>query len=333
MDSTMAIVLRETGGCGQLRCERVPLAPPEPGELRIRQSVIGVNFHDCYVRSGLYRTLELPGIPGIDAVGVVEAVGEGVAGFAAGDRIACIDQRYGAYAERRNLPSSLAIRLPDAIGDEAAAGILLRGLTVSMLIHEVIRVQPSDVVLVHAAAGGVGQLLTQWCKHVGATVIGTVGSEAKAAIARANGADHVVPYRQQDFVQAVSDFTRGRGVDVAYDSVGKDTFAGSLQCLALRGRLVNFGQSSGPVEPLAMSTLAAKSLAVARPILFHFLRDPAIAQRMTRRLFDAHGAGVVRESIGLRFPLEEAARAHAALESRTTTGAVVLTTAAASRPR
>jgi NADPH:quinone reductase len=319
-----AIVLRETGGPEKLRYEPVEVAEPGPGELRIRHTAIAVNFHDTYVRSGLYHTLQLPGIPGLEAAAVVEQTGPGVRGLAAGDRIAYIDEAYGAYAERRVLSASLALRLPDDIGDEAAAGLTIKGFTACMLLRKVHEVRAGETLLIHAAAGGVGQPLVRWAKHLGAKVIATVGSQEKAAIARECGADHVILYRRESFVDRVAQITGGAGVDVAYDSVGADTFAGSLDCLALRGILVNFGQSSGPVPPFAVSRLAARSNTLVRPMLFHYIRGRPALEAVAAETFEAVRLGIIRARIGLRLPLARAAEAHAKIESRATSGQIVL---------
>lgn len=321
---TMAILLREHGGPEVLRAEDVPVGAPGPGELRVRQTAIGVNFHDCYVRSGLYRTLALPGIPGIEAAGVVEAVGPGVAGFAPGDRIGYVTNAYGAYAAERLLPAALALRLPEGVTERIAASTLLKGLTARMLIHEVHRVGPGQTILVHAAAGGVGRLLCQWASRLGATVIGTVGSAAKAEEARRCGAAHTILYREEDVVARVRAITGGRGVDAAYDSVGRDTFQASLDSLALRGHLVNFGQSSGPVPPFAVSALSAKSNSVTRPMLFHYTAERPALEAMAAALFAALADGTLDPGASEAFPLAEAAEAHRALESRRTMGAALL---------
>lgn len=319
-----AIVMAEPGGPEVLCLQAVDPGAPGPGELRVRQTAIGVNFHDVYVRTGLYRTLSLPGIPGIEAAGVVTAAGPETDGFAPGDRIAYVTSSYGAYAEERILPAALALRLPDALGDVAAASILLKGMTACMLLQHVHQVRPGQAVLVHAAAGGVGQLLCRWARHLGATVIGTVGSEEKARIARACGADHAILYRSEDFVARVREITAGEGVDVAYDSVGRDTFLGSLDCLAYLGKLVNFGQSSGAVDPLAPSRLAARSNALFRPILFHYVRERATLEALAGATFQAIAEGVLRPHPALRLPLAEAGKAHRALEGRQVPGPVVL---------
>jgi NADPH2:quinone reductase len=284
---TTAIVLREIGGPQVLRSESVVVGKPAVGELRIRQTAIGVNFHDVYVRSGLYQTLPLPGVPGIEAAGVIEEIGVDVSTFAVGDRIAYVTGQYGAYASERILPARLAVRLPPNISEQVAATVLLKGLTAEMLVREVRPIRPGDIVLVHAAAGNVGRLLCQLAQRLGATVIGTIGSEAKVAVAQRAGCTHTILYRQENFVERVRDITSGRGVDVAYDSVGKDTFQGSLDSLALRGHLVNFGQSSGSVEPFEIAKLAARSNSVTRPILFHYITQRKDLERMAAAVFDA----------------------------------------------
>ena len=321
---TRAILLREAGGPEALRLETVEVGAPGPGEIRIRQTAVGVNFHDCYVRSGLYRTLPLPGIPGIEAVGRVEAVGEGVEGFAPGQRIGYVSAGYGAYAEARCLPAALAVALPDALDDAGAASILLKGLTACMLLRRVHRVSPGETILVHAAAGGVGQLLCAWGRHLGARVIGTVGSREKAEVATRAGAHEIILYREEDFAARVRDLTEGRGVAAAYDAVGRDTFLGSLDSLGFLGTLVNYGQASGPVDPLPPSALAAKSNALVRPIVFHHLRERASLDAMAGELFAAVAAGIVRPETFLSLPLAEAGESHRVLEARRTTGAVIL---------
>ena len=321
---TQAIVLREHGGPEKLLWETVEVGAPGPGQLRIRHTAIGVNFHDTYVRTGSYRTLALPGIPGVEAAGVVEQVGAGVSGFAPGDRICYIDPGYGGYAQGRLLPAALAVRLPDEVSDEAAASLTVKGFTACMLLKHTVRAQAGQTVLIHAAAGGVGQPLTRWAHHLGCTVIATVGSPQKALIARECGADHVILYREEDFVAAVARITGGRGVAIAYDAVGADTFSGSLDCLAYFGTLVNFGQSSGPVPPFAVARLAARSNAVVRPLLFHYIRERAALEAMAAETFAVICAGVIRPRVGLSLPLQRAGEAHTALESRATSGSIVL---------
>ena len=319
-----AIVIRDYGGPEVLRLEDVQVGAPGPGELQIRQTAIGVNFHDVYVRTGLYRTLAVPGIPGNEAAAVVVRVGPGVEGFVPGDRIAYVTDAYGAYASERLLPAALAIKLADTLDDRLAASILLKGLTVEMLVHRVHQIDSGMTILVHAAAGGVGQLLCQWASSLGATVVGTVGTLEKAAIAKAAGCAHTILYRDLDWRAEVRDFTGGRGVDVVYDSVGCDTLAGSIDVLAKLGHLVNFGQSSGPVDPVSMSTLATKSLSITRPILFHYLEDPTQMRAMAEAVFSAFSDGRLKADAGSAFPLGEAARAHTDLEARAALGSLIL---------
>ncbi|MBX9698702.1 MAG: quinone oxidoreductase [Acetobacteraceae bacterium] len=319
-----AIMLREHGGPEVLRLESVEVGAPGPGEIRLRHTAIGVNFHDCYVRSGLYRTLALPGIPGIEGAGVVEAVGPDVAGLRPGDRVAYMTSGYGCYASHRLLPAALALRLPETIPDTLAASTLLKGLTAEMLVRQVHAVRAGETILVQAAAGGVGRILCQWAAHLGATVIGTAGGPAKCAIARAAGCAHVIDYRAEDFVARVKQITGGRGVAVAYDSVGADTFDGSLECLAPRGHLVNFGQSSGPIPPFAIARLMAKSNSLTRPAVFHYAAERPALEAMAAALFDALASGAIRAEPGRTLPLAEAAQAHALLESRAAEAPLVL---------
>ncbi len=320
-----AIVLRAYGGPEELKAEDVKVGKPAAGEVRLRQTVIGLNFHDAYVRSGLYKTLALPGIPGIEAVGVVEAAGEGVSGFREGDRVAYVTSAYGAYASHRLIAADKLIRLPAVIDDRTAGAMMVKGLTVQMLLTKLRPLAAGETCLVHAAAGGVGQILTQWAHHLGATVIGTAGTDAKAALARSNGCDHAIVYTREDFAARVSEITGGKGVQMVFDSVGGDTFEGSLAVLASQGVLVNFGQSSGPIPPFAPARLAAKSNALWRPILFHYIENPGVRQEMADALFAAVAQGLVKVEIGAAFPLEAAAEAHRAMEARATTGSTILT--------
>jgi NADPH:quinone reductase len=322
---TQAILLRETGGPEQLRLENVTVGDPGPGQLLIRHTAIAVNYHDTYVRSGSYNTLALPGIPGLEAAGVVEQVGAGVTQFRPGDRICYVAREYGGYSRLRLLPVERAIAVPADISDELAASLCVKGFTACVLLRRVHAVQSGEIVLIHAGAGGVGQLLVRWARALGATVITTVGSAAKAAIAREAGAQHIIQYRQENFVDRVREITQGQGVAVAYDGVGLDTFSGSLDCLGLLGTLVNFGQASGPVPPLTISRLSARSNGVVRPMLFHYIRERAALEAIAAETFAAVAAGRIRVEVGLRVPLERAADAHAALESRATTGSVLLT--------
>jgi NADPH2:quinone reductase len=319
-----AVILREPGGPDKLQWESVSVARPGVDEIRICHTAIGVNFHDTYVRSGLYRTLALPGVIGLEAAGIVEEVGLNVTAFAPGDRVCYVDPAYGAYSQIRNLPARIAIRLPDTITDEAAASMTVKGLTVGMLLRRVRLLRSADTLLIHAAAGGVGQALVRMAKHLGATVIATVGSSEKAAVALGCGADHVILYRTENFVNRVAEITGGVGVNAVYDSVGADTFLGSIACLGYFGTLVNFGQSSGPVPPFPVSLLADRSTSVVRPILFHYIRERATLQAMADDTFKALEMEILKAQIGLRLPLARAAEAHKALESRATTGAIVL---------
>jgi len=320
-----AIVIREYGAADVMKVEQVDIPAPSRGELRIKQTMVGVNYHDVYVRSGLYKTLALPGTPGCEATGIVAKIGDDVTGFAVGDRVAYVTAGYGAYASERILPAALALKLDDEISDGLAASTLLRAMTVEMLMCRVHRIEAGMTILVHAAAGGMGRLLCQWASHQGATVIGTVGSAEKAEAARQSGCQHTILYREADFAEAVAELTDGKGVDVVYDSVGADTFAGSLESLAMCGHLVNFGQSSGPVDPLLMSTLAAKSLTVSRPILFHYMSDPEQYRVMADTVFEAFCKGVLRaEDELMPFVLADAGKAHDTLERRTGGGSLVL---------
>lgn len=322
---TKAIVVSQHGGPETLVWQDVWIGDPGPDEVRVRHTAIGLNFIDVYFRTGLYPPPALPFTPGMEAAGVIEAVGESVTDLAVGDRVAYACPPPGSYTERRVLPAWRVVKLPDAIDDQTAAAIMLKGMTAQYLLRQTYPVQAGETVLVHAAAGGVGLLACQWAKHLGATVIGTVGSEDKAELAKANGCDHPILYRNEDFVARVKAITNGRGVDVVYDSVGADTFLKSLDCLRKRGMLVSFGQSSGPVEPLNVGELSAKgSLYLTRPTLFHYTDTPEALRATTDDLFKVISEGVVKVEIGQRFPLQNAADAHRALEGRETVGATVL---------
>jgi len=296
---------------------------PGEGEVLIRHTAIGVNFLDTYYRSGLYPWPETPMIPGGEAAGVVEALGPGVTGLRPGDRVAYVG-RFGAYRERRAMPARVLVRLPDGVPDEVAAGVMLKGLTAQYLVTSTYAVKPGDRVLVHAAAGGVGLLLGQWLKAIGATTIGTAGSAEKLELARRHGYDHVINYREQDFVAEVMAITGGRGCAVVYDSVGQDTWRGSLRCLQRFGMFANFGQSSGMIRDFALSDLAAGSLCACRPVLFDYVAEREDLERRTAELFAMLESGKVRADRVTTRPLREASAAHADLEGRRTTGATVL---------
>jgi NADPH2:quinone reductase len=321
---TDAIVIREYGGPEVLRLEQIDVGHPGPDEIRLRQGAVGVNFHDVYVRSGLYKTLTPPGIPGIEAAGIVEEVGANVSGLRPGDRVGYVTRSYGCYASARLLPADRAVKLPDWMDERTAASLLLKGLTVHTLVSKVHPVKAGDWVLVHAAAGGVGRMLCQWASHLGATVIGTVGSNEKAEIARRSGCKHVILYRKENFVERIAAITNKRGVDVAYDSVGKDTFAGSLESLALCGHLVNFGQASGPVEPVAPALLGLKSLSLTRPVVFHHVAQRAALEVAAAALFDALSKRWISAEKSVELPLRDAAQAHRILEARKNLGPIVL---------
>lgn len=320
---TGAIRIHRFGGPEVLQWEEIPLPPPAPGELTIRQEAVGLNFIDTYHRSGLYP-LALPSGLGTEAAGVVEALGPGVSGFAVGQRVAYAGLPPGAYATRRNWPAERTVGLPAAISTETAAGAMLKGLTAWYLLRRSFVVQSGQWVLVHAAAGGTGLLLAQWASALGARVIGVVGSEAKASLARANGCTATVLAGAPDLVGRVRELSGG-GVAVVYDSVGRDTFLASLDCLARHGTMVSFGNASGPVEPFSPMELAKRgSLHLTRPSLFDFIATPADLQAGTGELFAMLASGAVRIAIGQRYALRDAAQAHRDLESRRTTGATLL---------
>lgn len=322
---TSVSMMRSYGGSEVLKLEDAALPLMGDHDLHVRQTAIGVNFHDIYVRSGIYDTLVPPGVLGCEAAGVVEAVGSGVKDFKSGDRVAYVTgPPYGAYASERILPSNAAVHLPHTISDELAAGNLLRALTVEMLTRQVAEVHPDMTILVHAAAGGVGRLLCKMASHIGATVIGTVGSAEKAAIAKDMGCSHTILYREVDFAKAVMEITGGHGVQIVYDSIGADTFERSLAVLSMCGHLVNFGQSSGNSDPIAMATLAQKSLTVSRPILFHYLANRTTYETMAAQVFEDFANGVLDATAPQTFALADAGSAHDLLASRSATSPIIL---------
>ena len=319
-----AIQLHRPGGAEELVWEAVETGEPGPGQVQIRQTAVGLNFIDVYHRTGLYPQ-ELPFIPGVEAAGVVERLGPDVDGLRHGDRVAYAGP-IGGYAEQRLIAADRLVKLPDDIGDEQAAAMMLKGMTVDMLIRSVRPLKAGDTILVHAAAGGIGLILCQWASALGATVIGTVSSDEKAELARANGCEHPIVYTRQDFVAEVDRLTGDRKLPVVYDSVGRDTFLKSLDCLRKRGLMVSFGQSSGPVEPFAPRLLAQKgSLFLTRPTLFDYIATREDLEASAASLFDAVRTGKVKADIGQRFPLSQAAEAHRAIEARQTTGSTILT--------
>lgn len=322
--STRAIRLHETGGPDVLRLENQTLGDPGSGEVRVRHTAVGLNFIDTYHRSGLYP-IGLPSGLGLEAAGVIEAVGADVSELSVGDRVAYGTGPLGAYAEARVMPAASLVRLPDAIDDQVGAAMMLQGLTVEYLIRRLFRVERGMTVLMHAAAGGVGLIACQWLNHLGATVIGTVGSEEKAALARANGCHHTILYREQDFVARVRDLTDGRGVPVVYDGVGKDVFEQSLDCLSRRGMMVTYGNASGPVPAISPLVLNEKgSLFLTRPKLMDYVAEREELVAASERLFDVVATGAVRIPINQRYPLDQVAQAHQDLEARMTTGSTVL---------
>ncbi len=322
---THAIRIHEHGGPEVLRWEAVDVGDPGPGELKVRHTAAGLNYIDVYFRTGLYPVPELPCVLGKEGAGVVEAVGPDVGDFRTGDRIAYATAPLGSYSEVRIMPAADAVPLPDAIEDQTAAALMLKGMTAQYLLRQTHAVQPGDTILLHAAAGGVGLIACQWAKHIGATVIGTVGSREKAELAREHGCDHPIVYTEEDFLERVRELTDGKGVPVVYDSVGQDTFMRSLDCLQPRGHMVSFGQSSGAIEPFNIGLLAQKgSLTLTRPSLFHYVSSRAELLQCAGEVFDVVSRGAVRIEIGQTFPLAEAGRAHTALEQRETRGATVL---------
>ncbi|MER8694439.1 zinc-binding dehydrogenase [Mesorhizobium opportunistum] len=322
--TTRAIVVERYGGPEELQLREIGLPQPAPNEVRIRHTVIGVNFIDVYCRTGFFDLLQPPGVPGMEAAGLIESVGSAVSGFSAGDRIAYACPPVGAYSERRNMAPELLVHLSDDIPDEIAAAGLLKGVSASFLLHDVHAVKPGNIVLIHAAAGGIGQLLVQWARHLGATVIATVSSDDKARIVERLGAHHVVVYSRENFTEAVLRLTGGKGADVAYDAVGNDTFGGSLAALAVRGHLVSFGQASGPVGNWDIGRFASKSLTLSRPNYAHYTDTPEKLAPHVARFFQALRQGVVRVEAPTRYTLADAADAHRDLEARRTTGALVL---------
>jgi NADPH2:quinone reductase len=317
--------VHEVGGPEVLRFEQVEVGEPGPGQVRLRQTAVGLNFIDVYFRTGLYPQPSLPFTPGLEAAGMVEAIGEGVAEVGVGDRVAYAAPPIGAYAEARLMQADRLVRLPDGISDQQAAAMMLKGMTAQYLLRRTFPVEAGQTILFHAAAGGVGLIACQWAKHLGARVIGTVGSEAKAELARAHGCDVPIRYDREDVVSRVGELTEGKGVPVVYDSVGKNTFEQSLDCLAPRGMLVAFGQSSGNIPPLNLGILSQKgSLYVTRPTLMTYTaaRDDLLAS--AKELFNVVQSGAVRIEINQTFALRDAADAHRALEGRQTTGSTVL---------
>ncbi|GMN41027.1 hypothetical protein TIFTF001_010256 [Ficus carica] len=319
-----AIRVHELGGPEVLKWEDVEIGEPKEGEIRVRNKAIGLNFVDVYFRKGVYKAPTIPFTPGVEACGVVTAVGPGLTGRKVGDIVAYAGTPMGSYAEEQILPAVKVVPVPESIGPVIAASVFLKGMTAQFLLRRCFKVERGHTVLIQAAAGGMGSLLCQWANALGATVIGTVSTKEKAAQAKDDGAHHVIIYKEEDFVSRVNEITSGNGVDVVYDSVGKDTFEGSLACLKLRGYMVSFGQSSGTPDPVPLSALAAKSLFLTRPTLKHYnvTRDELLAA--AGEVFASIASGVLRVGVNHTYPLSRAAQAHADLEGRKTTGSVVL---------
>ena len=320
-----AIRIHETGGPEVLKWEDVKVNAPGLGEAKVRHTAVGLNYIDIYGRTGLHPMPSFPHTLGMEAAGVVEAIGEGVNGIAVGDRIAYVIAPPGAYSEERVVPADRLIKLPEGVSDETGAAMMLKGMTAQYLLHQTYTVKAGDSILIHAAAGGVGLIVCQWAKHLGAKVIGTVGNDEKAALAKAYGCDHTIVYTQENFKERVSEITGGEGVDVVYDSIGKETFTDSLDSLKPLGMMVTFGNATGPIDPFSPSILAAKgSLFVTRPTIFTYIakRDNLIA--MAADLFKVVSSGVVKIQINQTYDLSNAAQAHIDLEARKTTGSTIL---------
>ncbi len=323
-DKVKAIRIEAPGGPEVMQYVDVELAPPGPGEARVRHAAIGLNFIDVYFRTGLYPQT-LPGRLGLEAAGTVEAVGEGVSEVAVGDRVAYAGRPLGAYAEVRNMPAQHLVKVPEAIGLETAAAMMLQGMTVRYLFRRTFALQGGETILFHAAAGGVGLIACQWARALGVTMIGTVGSDEKAALAKAHGCTHVINYKRENFTERVREITNGKGVPVVYDSIGKDTFTGSLDCLAPLGMMVSFGNASGAVPPFSLSELNSRgSLFITRPSLFAYIGTRPELEKSAADLFALVEAGQIKIDINQRYALADVARAHRELESRQTTGSSIL---------
>lgn len=319
-----AIIIEKPGGVENFKVKNVTLGDPEQGEVLIRHTAIGVNFIDIYHRLGIYPLPEYPAILGVEAAGVVEKIGQGVANIKPGDRVAYCTAPVGTYCEKKIVPADVLVCLPVIVSDLQAAAVMVKGLTAWYLLNRTYKVKKNTWILVHAAAGGVGQILCSWGKFLGAKVIGTVGSEEKAVIAENLGCDYVINYRQENFAERVMEITGGRGVDVVYDSIGKDTFAGSLECAKELGMIVSYGQASGAIPPVDIAVLQSKSLFLTRPSLLTYIGKPDELQIAANELFRQIKTGVVKAEVSKEYRLQDAAKAHQDLESRKTVGASVL---------
>jgi NADPH:quinone reductase len=319
-----AVVIEQYGGPEVLQVKEVRVEAPGPNQVRLQHTRIGVNFHDVYVRSGLYKTLTLPGIPGIEAAGVVTECGANATRWKVGDRVAYVTGAYGVYASERVIDEAQLLRVPSGVSDEVAASALLRGLTVEMLLRRVHHVTSGSWILVQAAAGGVGQLLCRWASHIGAKIIGTVLDDEQAGIATAAGCHYTIQVKRENMIERVREITQGRGVAVAYDGVGRESFFGSLDSLDYCGHLVNFGQASGSVPPFEVSRLAARSNSLSRPIVFHYVREAAQREEMAANVFRALEDGWLKVKPARTFPLAEASESHRVIEAEGATVPLVL---------
>lgn len=325
MQQAQAIRFQRIGGPEVLSLEQVVVGAPQAGHVLVRHTAIGLNYIDTYHRSGLYPIQTFPSGIGLEAAGVVERVGDGVTEFQQGDRVAYGTGPIGAYSQLRIMPADKLVKIPDGVDDKTAAAMMLKGLTAQYLLRRTYKVQKDDNILIHAASGGVGMILSQWAKHLGANVIGTVGSPQKATVAKAHGCDHTILYRIENFAARVKDFTRGKGVAVVYDGVGKDTFMGSLDCLSRLGMMVSYGNASGTVPPFDIGILNQKgSLFLTRPSLMGYATTREELTSMAAELFDVVKSGAVKIEINQTYKLRDAAQAHRDLESRKTTGCTVI---------
>ena len=322
---TLAIEVSETGGPEVMKVVQRDPEAVGAGQIAIEQTAIGINFIDVYFRTGLYPTPQMPFTPGMEAAGKVVEVGDEVSGFAIGDRVAYAAAPVGAYTQLRVIEADKVVKIPDSVSDDQAAGMMLQGMTAQYLLRQTYNVKAGDTVLFHAAAGGVGLIAGQWAKHLGATVIGTAGSEEKIELAKANGYDHVINYQTEDFVERVLEITDNKKCDVVYDSVGNDTFPGSLDCLKPRGMWASFGQSSGPLPEINLAILAQKgSLFATRPTLFNYIATRPELETTANDLFDVVGSGKVNIAVNQSYALKDAVQAHRDLEGRKTVGSSIL---------
>ncbi len=319
-----AIRVHQTGGPEVMKYERIEIGEPGPGEAKVRHEAVGLNFIDVYFRTGLYKAAQMPFTPGNEGAGTVVSVGPGVEDVRVGDRVAYVATP-GSYSDERVLPADRLVKVPDNIDLKTAASMMLKGMTAQYLLRRTFKVEPGQTILFHAAAGGVGLIAGQWAKHLGATVIGTAGSEEKIALAKKHGYDHVINYRTEDFAERVKELTDGVGVDVVYDSVGRDTYMGSLDVLKPLGMFACFGQSSGVIPPFDLGILAQKgSLFVTRPTLFNYIAKRVDLEKTAAELFDVVGSGAVKIEINQTYALKDASKAHEDLEARRTTGTTIL---------